>query len=71
MLQANQANRWKLIEGTPEEPWIGALQDCQGQNQEVSKRLLVRLVREGYVRRRKVDLWRIILAASPEWPRTC
>ena len=61
---------WDLVERESERTWIRELKECLVQNQKVACHFLDRLMVAGVLPLRSRDLWRIILAAPPKWPRT-
>ena len=61
---------WDLVEGKCEQTWIRELRECLVLNQKVARRFLDQLMTAGFVPRLSRDIWRIVLAAPPKWPRT-
>jgi hypothetical protein len=61
---------WDLVERRSERAWIQELRECLAQNQKVARRFLDQLMVAGVLPRHGRDVWRLILAAPPKWPRT-
>jgi hypothetical protein len=62
--------QWDLVEHMSEQFWIRELRECLVHDQKVARRFLDQLMTVGFVPPRSRDLWRIIIAAPPKWPRT-
>jgi hypothetical protein len=61
---------WDLVERSSERAWIRELRECLAQNQKVARRFLDQLMVDGLLPPHSRDVWRLILAAPPKWPRT-
>jgi len=61
---------WDLVERSSERAWIRELRECLVQNQKVARRFVDQLTVAGVLPLCCRDVWRIILAAPPNWPRT-